>query len=114
MADKTQINLERIRACDAEWDESKHKRADNGQFTSGGGATVIKAQSGGKAKVQQLKNVVFPACAGVILKAGRLITVFSKNEFDDEIRKKLEVAKNGRKYCKRLCSLLPSTQTKNR
>ena len=67
MADKTQINLERIRACDAEWDESKHKRADNGQFTSGGGATVIKAQSGGKAKVQQLKNVVFPACAGVIL-----------------------------------------------
>ena len=66
LQDKTQINLERIRACDAEWDESKHKRADNGQFTSGGGATVIKAQSGGKAKVQQLKNVVFPACAGVI------------------------------------------------
>lgn len=45
--DKTQINLERIRACDAEWDESKHKRADNGQFTSGGGG-------GG---VQALKNV---------------------------------------------------------
>lgn len=64
MADKTQINLERIRACDAEWDESKHKRADNGQFTSGGGATVIKAQSGGKAKVQQLKNVS-SALAGV-------------------------------------------------
>ena len=51
MADKTQINLERIRACDAEWDESKHKRADNGQFTSGGGATVSKAtpaMKGGK------------------------------------------------------------------
>ncbi len=55
MADKTQINLERIRACDAEWDESKHKRANNGQFTSGGGATVSKAQSGGKAKVNSVK-----------------------------------------------------------
>ena len=55
MADKTQINLERIRACDAEWDESKHKRADNGQFTSGGGATVSKAQSGGKAKSTRIK-----------------------------------------------------------
>jgi len=51
MADKTQINLERIRACDAEWDESKHKRADNGQFTSGSGVKVSKAtpaMKGGK------------------------------------------------------------------
>lgn len=64
MADKTQINLERIRAFDAEWEESKHPRSENGQFTSGGGATVIKAQSGGKAKVQQLKNVS-SALAGV-------------------------------------------------
>ncbi len=55
MADKTQINLERIRACDAEWDESKHKRADNGQFTSGGGATVSKLQKGGKAKSTRIK-----------------------------------------------------------
>lgn len=43
MADKTQINLERIRACDAEWEESKHPRSENGQFTSGSGVKVSKA-----------------------------------------------------------------------
>ena len=37
MSDKSAENLRRIRAWDAEWDESKHSRADNGQFTSGGG-----------------------------------------------------------------------------
>lgn len=51
MADKTQINLERIRACDAEWEESKHPRSENGQFTSGSGVKVSKAtpaMKGGK------------------------------------------------------------------
>lgn len=43
MADRSAENLRRIRAWDAEWDESKHNRADNGQFTSGGGVTVSKA-----------------------------------------------------------------------
>lgn len=33
--DKTQINLERMRACDAEWEEQKHPRGKSGQFTSG-------------------------------------------------------------------------------
>ena len=55
MADKTQINLERIRACDAEWEESKHPREDNGRFTSGSGAHVSKLQSGGKAKASSIK-----------------------------------------------------------
>ena len=55
MADKTQINLERIRACDAEWEESKHPRSENGQFTSGSGAHVSKIQSGGKAKASSIK-----------------------------------------------------------
>lgn len=67
MADRTQENLDRIRACDADWNENDHPRADNGQFTSGsggGGAKVSKLQSGGKAKVQQLKNVS-GALAGV-------------------------------------------------
>ena len=36
--DKTKINLERLRAYDAEWEESKHPRAKNGQFTSGSGS----------------------------------------------------------------------------
>ena len=46
MADKTQDNLARVRACDADWNENDHPRADNGQFTSGsggGGAKVSKA-----------------------------------------------------------------------
>lgn len=55
MADKTQINLERIRACDAEWEESKHPRSENGQFASGSGAHVSKIQSGGKAKASSIK-----------------------------------------------------------
>lgn len=36
--DKTQINLERMRANDADWEEQKHPRAKNGQFTSGSGS----------------------------------------------------------------------------
>ena len=53
MSDKSAENLARIRACDADWNENDHPRADNGQFTSGsggGGAKVSKLQSGGKAK----------------------------------------------------------------
>lgn len=79
MADKTQINLERIRACDADWNENDHPRADNGQFTSGsggGGAKVSKLQSGGKAKVQQLKNVS-GALAGVNAKIEKADNTFA-------------------------------------
>lgn len=36
--DKTKFNLERLRAYDAEWEEDKHPRAENGQFTSGSGS----------------------------------------------------------------------------
>lgn len=36
--DKTQINLERMRVNDADWEEQKHPRAKNGQFTSGSGS----------------------------------------------------------------------------
>ena len=42
MSDKSAENLRRIRAWDAEWDESKHSRANNGQFTSGGGGGGVK------------------------------------------------------------------------
>lgn len=76
MPDKTQINLERIRACDAEWEESKHPRSENGQFTSGSGAHVSKIQSGGKAKVQQLKNVS-RALAGVNAKIEKADNTFA-------------------------------------
>lgn len=33
--DKTKLNLERLRAYDVEWNENKHPRSENGQFTSG-------------------------------------------------------------------------------
>ena len=42
--DKTQINVERMRACDAEWEEQKHPRAENGQFTSGSGSAGSSAK----------------------------------------------------------------------
>ena len=42
MPDRSAENLERIRACDAEWNENDHPRADNGQFTSGSGGGGVK------------------------------------------------------------------------
>lgn len=38
--DKSKVNLERLRAYDAEWEEDKHPRAENGQFTSGSGSSA--------------------------------------------------------------------------
>ena len=32
MPDRSAENLRRLRAWDAEWDESKHNREDNGRF----------------------------------------------------------------------------------
>lgn len=40
--DKSKVNLERLRAYDAEWEEDKHPRAENGQFTSGSGSSAGK------------------------------------------------------------------------
>ena len=61
MADMSQVNLERLRGCDAMWEENKHPRADNGQFTSGsggGGVKVTKATPGmAGGKFGALKNV---------------------------------------------------------
>lgn len=50
MADMSQVNLERLRATDAMWEETKHPRADNGQFTSGSGGV---SATGGGAKFQK-------------------------------------------------------------
>ena len=52
--DKTKLNLERLRAYDAEWDENKHPRADNGQFTSGS----VGSSSGGKSPLRQAAEVM--------------------------------------------------------
>lgn len=46
--DKTKLNLERLRAYDVEWEEQKHPRAENGQFTSGSGSAGGRSGSGNK------------------------------------------------------------------
>lgn len=60
--DKTQINVERMRACDAEWEEQKHPRAGNGQFTSGsgsaGGSAKPSAESAAKSPLQKAAAAV--------------------------------------------------------
>lgn len=57
--DQTKTNLERIRAYTQdqcgdmitdEWDESKHDRADNGQFSSGGGSGLGRMKAGSRGK----------------------------------------------------------------
>lgn len=45
--DKSKVNLERLRAYDAEWEEDKHPRAENGQFTSGSGGSAGGSSGGG-------------------------------------------------------------------
>lgn len=51
--DQSKVNLERIRACDAGWDENKHPRADNGQFTSGGGGGALRPMAAGSKAVNR-------------------------------------------------------------
>lgn len=53
--DKTKINLERLRACD-EWEESKHPRANNGQFTSGAGSAGGGSSKSQAANLSSLKK----------------------------------------------------------
>lgn len=96
MSDKSAENLRRLRAWDAEWDESKHSRADNGQFTSGGGGGGAKKapEYGGytpykfhgtkeqifkQATAQSKKNA---AMAAVLANATPVKAKFSKKEQD--------------------------------
>lgn len=51
--DQTKNNMDRIRACDAGWDENKHPRADNGQFTSGGGGGGLRPMAAGSKAVNR-------------------------------------------------------------
>ena len=60
--DKTQINVERMRTCDAEWEEQKHPRAKSGQFTSGsgsaGGSTKPSAEPAAESPLKKAAAVV--------------------------------------------------------
>ena len=58
MSDKSAENLRRIRAWDA-WEESDHPRADNGQFTSGGGGSAApKAPAANSKKIANAKSLL--------------------------------------------------------
>ena len=60
MPDRSAENLRRLRAWDAEWDESKHNREDNGRFG-------IPRMRGGDPQIPwgfPRGPSVFPACAG--------------------------------------------------
>lgn len=60
--DKTQINVERMRTCDAQWEEQKHPRAKSGQFTSGsgsaGGSAKPSAEPAAKSPLQKAAAAV--------------------------------------------------------
>lgn len=61
MPDKSAENLARIRACDADWNENDHPRADNGQFTSGsgGGGVKISKFKGQSGKVKAEREAAY-------------------------------------------------------
>lgn len=75
--DKTKLNLERLRAYDAEWEEDKHPRADNGQFTSGGGS------AGGKLKPEESEAPKSP-----LRQAAAIVQGTSNTGFNFSPRKK--------------------------
>lgn len=56
--DKTKLNLERLRAYDAEWDENKHPRAENGQFTSGSAGSAGGSANGSSESSAKSHNLL--------------------------------------------------------
>ena len=63
--DKTKVNLERLRACD-EWEESKHPRANNGQFTSGAGSSGSKSQVANLTSLKKSGDKATKAAIGIL------------------------------------------------
>ena len=62
MSNKWDINVQRLRACDAgEWDEAKHPRAKNGQFGSGGGSAKVKESGSAASPLKSLAESAKPA-----------------------------------------------------
>ena len=58
--DKYKINLERLRAYDAEWEEDKHPRAENGQFTSGSGSAGGSANGSSESSAKSHNSATEP------------------------------------------------------
>lgn len=86
--DKTKLNLERLRAYDAEWEEDKHPRAENGQFTSGGGSAGGSSGASGTKKYNQneLKPKEQKASKSPLRQAAEAIQGESKWEHEQNIK----------------------------
>ncbi len=72
--DKTKVNLERLRAYDADWEESKHPRSENGQFTSGSGGS-----SGKKSEPEASKSPLRQAAETIQGGGGKKDTSYTAN-----------------------------------
>lgn len=76
--DKSKVNLERLRAYDAEWEENKHPRAENGQFTSGAGGSSGKKSEpeASKSPLRQAAETIQGGASGA---SGKKDTSYTAN-----------------------------------
>ena len=76
--DKSKVNLERLRAYDAEWEEDKHPRAENGQFTSGSGSSAGKKSEpeASKSPLRQAAETIQGGASGA---SGKKDTSYTAN-----------------------------------
>ena len=80
MSNKWGINFQRLRACDSDWDESKHPRAGNGQFGVGG--------SGSKSAIRS--NITKKPSVRYVSKVGRALIDKMKPHFGNWANLKLK------------------------
>lgn len=82
--DKTKLNLERLRAYDAEWEEDKHPRAENGQFTSGSGSSGGSANGSSESSAKSHNSAAEPKTP--LRQAAETIQGESKWEHEQNIK----------------------------
>ena len=78
--DKSKINLDRLRAYDAEWEEDKHPRAENGQFTSGAGSSAGK-----KSEPEASKSTLRQAAETIQGKSTKAVPEFGSEKFHFDV-----------------------------
>lgn len=87
--DKTKLNLERLRAYDAEWEEDKHPRAENGQFTSGsaGGSANGSSESSAKSHnfAAEPKSPLRQAAETIKGKSTKAVPEFGSEKFHFDV-----------------------------
>ena len=78
--DKSKINLDRLRAYDAEWEEDKHPRAENGQLTSGAGSSAGK-----KSEPEASKSTLRQAAETIQGKSTKAVPEFGSEKFHFDV-----------------------------